>query len=111
MTYDFGDVLVVEFPFTDGSRSKRRPAVVVSAPDYIQRRGDVILMAVTSQTGPADGELEALVLEWRGAGLAKPSALKPVVFTLDKQFIRAKVGALGVDDIARLRALLARIIG
>ena len=32
--YDFGDVILVPFPFTDQSTSKRRPGVVVSSDAY-----------------------------------------------------------------------------
>jgi len=31
---EFGDVLLVPFPFTDQSTAKRRPAVVVSSDAY-----------------------------------------------------------------------------
>jgi mRNA interferase MazF len=54
----FGDVVLVPFPFTDQTASKKRSAVVVSADAYHQRRPDVIVMAVTSQIS---GPLELLV--------------------------------------------------
>ena len=41
--YSFGDVVLVPFPFTDQTASKKRPAVVVSADTYHQRRPDVIV--------------------------------------------------------------------
>ena len=47
IAYSFGDVVLVPFPFTDQTASKKRPAVVVSADVYHQRRPDVIVMAVT----------------------------------------------------------------
>jgi mRNA interferase MazF len=40
--YSFGNVVLVPFPFTDQTASKKRPAVVVSADAYHQRRPDVI---------------------------------------------------------------------
>jgi len=46
--YDFGDVVLVPFPFTDQTTKKRRPAVVVSSAAYNQKRPDIVLMAVTS---------------------------------------------------------------
>ncbi len=58
-SYSFGDVVLVPFPFTDQSASKKRPAVIVSADEYQRRRPDVIVMAVTSQilrpAGTANG--------------------------------------------------------
>lgn len=46
--YSFGDVVLVPFPFTDQSATKRRPAVVVSTRRYHERRPDLIIMAITS---------------------------------------------------------------
>lgn len=47
--YEFGDVVLVPFPFTDQTATKKRPAVVVSSAAYNLNRPDIILMAVTSQ--------------------------------------------------------------
>ena len=47
--YSFGDIILVPFPFTDQSTTKKCPAVVVSSSAYNQNRPDLILMAVTSQ--------------------------------------------------------------
>jgi mRNA interferase MazF len=48
-TYKFGDVILVPFPFTDQSTSKKRPAIVISSDNYNQNKPDIILIAVTSQ--------------------------------------------------------------
>jgi mRNA interferase MazF len=53
------------FPFTDQTASTKRPAVVVSADAYHQRRPDVIVMAVTSQIlWPAGALGEVLIGDW-----------------------------------------------
>jgi mRNA interferase MazF len=49
MPYRFGDVIVVRFPFTDQTATKKRPAVVISSEAYQRERPDLILMAITSQ--------------------------------------------------------------
>ena len=51
--YNFGDIVLVPFPFTDQSTSKKRPAVVVSSFEYNKNRQDLVLMAVTSQSKSA----------------------------------------------------------
>ena len=48
-SYSFGDVVLVPFPFTDQSGSKKRPAVIVSSAAYNQQRPDLVLMGITSQ--------------------------------------------------------------
>jgi mRNA-degrading endonuclease toxin of MazEF toxin-antitoxin module len=51
--YDFGDVVLVPFPFTDQTTTKKRPAVVVSSSVYNRERPDIVLVAVTSQMRPS----------------------------------------------------------
>ncbi len=51
-SFEFGDVVLVPFPFTDQSTAKKRPAVVVSSAAYNAERRDLIVMAVTSQVRP-----------------------------------------------------------
>jgi len=46
--YEFGDVVLVPFPFTDQTSSKKRPAVVVSSVAYHQAHPDLIVMAITT---------------------------------------------------------------
>ncbi len=36
--YEFGDVVLVPFPFTDQTTTKKRPAVVVSSLSYHEHR-------------------------------------------------------------------------
>lgn len=107
----FGDVVLVRFPFTDQIGAKQRPAVVVSSGAYQKSRPDLILMAITSQVRPKLGFGEAILQDWQGAGLLKPSALKPIVFTAEKTIVRKTLGKLSAGDQQVLRKVLAAIIG
>jgi len=69
--YEFGDLVLVPFPFTDQSTTKRRPAVVVSSVAYQRERPDLIILAVTSQVRPGVGVGEVAVTKWKEAGLLK----------------------------------------
>lgn len=77
--FEFGDIVLVPFPFTDQTAIKKRPAVVVSSNAYHRDRPDLILMAVTSQVRPATGIGEIAVQRWKEAGLLMPSVLKPLL--------------------------------
>ena len=107
-TYEQGDVLLVPFPFTDQSATKRRPAVVLSGQAYNQTHRDVILAAVTSRI--AGGSDEVPLNDWRAAGLLKPSVVKPVLSTFDISLVIRSLSALSDRDRARVRALFARIL-
>lgn len=110
-TYNFGDVVLVPFPFTDQTTSKKRPAVVVSSDDYHRERQDLILIAVTSQANPATAFGEMAIANWQATGLLKPSIIKPVLTTIDKGLIIRKLGQLQTLDLQDLRSLLHTILG
>ena len=109
--YEFGDLVLVPFPFTDQSATKRRPAVVVSSPAYHQARPDLLIMAVTSQQPSTLSVGEVQVQDWRGAGLLKPSVIKPVLTTIDPALVLKKLGRLTSTDQAALRQALTTILG
>ena len=81
--YQFGDVVLVRFPFTNQKASKQRPAVVISHSDYNSKRPDVVLMAITSQLDSALSPGDIRIEHWQAAGLLKPSAIKPIFATIE----------------------------
>ena len=109
--YEFGDLVLVPFPFTDQSAIKRRPAVVVSSAAYHRTRPDLLIMAVTSQQPSTLSVGEVQVQDWQGAGLLKPSVLKPVLTTIDPVLVLKKLGRLTSTDQAALRQALTTILG
>ena len=111
MRYSFGDIVLVPFPFTDQSTSKKRPAVVVSSNAYHQARPDLVIMAVTSQLRPTTHFGEVMVQDWQAAGLLKPSAIKPVITTIEQSLVIRAMGKLAPDDGAALRRTIASIFG
>ena len=109
--YEFGDVVLVPFPFTDQSAIKRRPAIVISSAAYHRARPDLLIMAVTSQQPSTLSVGEVQVQDWRGAGLLKPSVLKPVLTTIDSALVLKNLGQLTQSDQAALRQALTTILG
>ena len=104
--YEFGDLVLVPFPFTDQSATKRRPAVIVSSSAYHRTRPDLLIMAVTSQQPSALSVGEVQVQDWQAAGLLKPSVLKPVLTTIDPALVLKKLGRLTSTDQTALRQAL-----
>ena len=107
----FGDIVLVRFPFTSQAASKQRPAVIVSSLAYAHERPDLIVMAITSQLRPTPVLGEVWLRSWKAAGLIKPSAVKPVVATLEQSLIIRTLGALTTEDQEALRLAIGRIIG
>jgi mRNA interferase MazF len=109
MPYEFGDVVLVPFPFTSQTNSKKRPAVIVSSAPYNRTRPDVIVMAVTSQIHVAVAE--AKIAQWQVAGLLKPSVIKPVLATLEQNSVIRQLGSLTAHDQDAVRHLITEILG
>lgn len=108
---DFGDVVLVPFPFTDQTTVKRRPAVIVSSTSYHRTRRDLLILAVTSRSVAAAEDVEVAVSRWREAGLLKPSVLKPVIATIARTLVVRRLGRLVARDRNALRELLEAMIG
>lgn len=60
-------------------------------------------------TGSSFGE--ARIADWQAAGLLKPSAIKPVIFTAEKPIITRTLGRLKASDQEALKKNLAAILG
>ena len=110
MPFEFGDVVLVPFPFTSHSASKRRPAVVVSGARYNQSKPDIVVMAVTSQLRPTATLGDVWVSEWQQAGLLKPSAVKPVFATLEQGLLIRSLGRFVEADRSALAAAISEIL-
>lgn len=113
ITYSFGDLVLVLFPFTNQTASKKRPAVVISSEQYNVERPDIIIMAVSSRIEPESkvAVAEAAVKNWQAAGLLKPSVMKSVLATIEKGLVLKKLGRLEKEDRQALHGILQKIIG
>lgn len=109
MTYSFGDVVLVDFPFSSNIGIKKRPAVVVSSETFNKSKEDLVLLAITSQIDNLTFG-EVLVNNWQEAGLLKPSAFKSVIFTVEKQYVYRTLGKLTTFDKNTLVNCLKQII-
>ena len=111
MQFEFGEVVLVPFPFTSQSGAKQRPGVIVSRVAYNDAKPDVVLMAITSQFRPSPAFGELWLSHWQQAGLLKPSAIKPVFATLEQRLVIRRLGTLHQTDQTVLRDIIVKIIG
>jgi mRNA interferase MazF len=107
MPFDFGDVILVRFPFSSQTNAKQRPAVVISNRHYNNARPDAIAMAITSVVKAGD----AAITDWKEAGLLRESAFKPTFATFEQTLIQRKLGVLSDRDQTALRMLIQDVPG
>ena len=68
-------------------------------------------MAIISQLRHLGKTGEAEVGDWREAGLLKPSLIKPILATIEKNLVLKKLGRLSEMDRHTLRETLRLILG
>ena len=111
MPSDFGDVVLVSFPFTSQTAAKKRPAVVVSNSAYNRQKPDLVIMAITSQLRASASFGELWLSDWSSANLLRPSGIKPVFATIEQNLIQRHLGKLSSRDQAALRHTISSVLG
>jgi mRNA interferase MazF len=88
-----GDIVYINFPFTDLSGTKIRPAVIIEAFDY-----DVIVIFITSKLHQFDKKTDLIVNPDTSNRLKAVSVFKPTkILTLSKKLVVAKTGIIDND--------------
>ncbi len=96
----FGDIVLLKFPFTDAVTFKKRPALVLN--DIGD--GDLLVCRITSQLYETPFDLS--VTDWKKCGLKLPSVIRiHKVATLEKEMVDEIIGKIGdkMKDQVRIR--------
>lgn len=98
-----GEVVSVEFPFTDMLGRKRRPGVVLAAD-----ASDILLARITTHE-PRDS-FDVRIDDWTTVGLPKPSTVRLMKLAcLDARLIHHTIGVLSEGDRIALADAIERI--
>jgi mRNA interferase MazF len=91
-----GDVVVVPFPFSDLTQSKKRPALVIS----VLEGDDLILCQITSQLIKDNYSILIDDKDFKEGSLKQQSNLRPNrIFTADSHVVLYRVGNLKSDKL------------
>ena len=102
-----GDVVTAYLP--GASETKRRPPVVVSTLAYHAARPDVLLALITSQVQDANTEFDAVIYDWREAGLKLPSAMRSFLFSKRAADVQ-RIGRLSNADWTEVQERLRKAV-
>jgi len=101
-SYSKNEIVLVQYPFSDLSGSKVRPAVVINAPHLSQ---DIFIVPLTSKiTSLLKGEF--ILTGWAAAGLNVETAVKRGIYTVKKSLVVAHIGKLTTPDVEQLEQSL-----
>ncbi len=111
ISYDRGDVILVEIAFSGATGSKRRPAVVISTNAFNRAGFKLIVATITSNVLPPFRPGDLLLNDWQEAGLVKPSAVRGVLATVDKSDVMRNLGRLSSGDFGMVERAVGSILG
>jgi mRNA interferase MazF len=110
MSFSRGDVVLVDYPFSDRTGSKVRPALVVQADAFNLRITDTILAAVSRSTHRASGSqlfIDIATPEGVATGLRQDSMIQcENLLTYDQRLIITKIGQLSAPLLERINLCL-----
>jgi len=108
--YNRGDVVLVNFIFTDETGVKKRPAIIISSREYNNNRQEAIISAITSRTERIlTGDY--LIKDWKKAGLISPSLATCIIRTIKQDMISKKLGKVTANDLKQIDKHLKIALG
>ena len=102
-----GDIVVVPFPFSDLTKAKRRPALILAELEG----DDLILCQITSQTIRDKYAVPITDDDFETGGLKQPSNIRPNrIFTADIHIVLYRVGNLKKQKLSDVIESIIEII-
>jgi mRNA interferase MazF len=108
-----GDVVIIDFPYSDRTGSKVRPSLVVQSDTLNPIRDDVILAIITSiSSGRSDTEILIKVTDEPGSGLRFDSYTQcDTLVTLDQTLVLDVIGSLSARAMTNVNRCLKAGLG
>jgi mRNA interferase MazF len=101
---NFGDIVLLKFPFTDGTTLKRRPALIINDFDD----GDLIVCRITNQIYKTKNDI--YIDEWEKSGLKLPSVIRVhKLATLEKHMVELIMGQIEKPTKEKVRKIISKL--
>jgi mRNA interferase MazF len=109
-----GDIVLVDYPFSDRTGSKVRPALVVQTDALNRRIDDTILAAISRSTHRASSTqlfVDLATPEGAATGLRQDSMIQcENLLTYDQRLIIATIGRLSPAQMQKVNACLRQAL-
>ncbi|MBU0592089.1 MAG: type II toxin-antitoxin system PemK/MazF family toxin [Candidatus Micrarchaeota archaeon] len=101
-------IILVPFPFSDQSGTKRRPALIISNDKFDGLSSDIIICAVTSNISNDIYSVKIKPEDWKN-GLYSESCVKVAnICTVDKRLVIKTIGRLSSE---RFKEVMTKVYG
>ncbi len=103
--FNFADIVLVDFPYTNQVQSKLRPSLVL----LDTQDSDLLIARITSKKVKSDYDIE--LTEWEKAGLSLPSYVRiHKIITIEKTLAKLKLGTLQSLDKETVQSSLKHLV-
>ena len=109
------EIILLEFPFTNLRKKKLRPVLIVSNNILNKISNSVVAVQITSNLSSGFKEYNVLLSDsdvnrYEGTQPLYPSLIKPyVIFTIEKQLVKKRIGLLKPHKIKEVKESLKRV--
>lgn len=102
------DVVSIDYPFIEGTESKRRPALVVSTSELAESHGLIwIAMITTAKAGLRNDDI--LISDHQAAGLPEDCVIRVAkLTTMTAAQVARRIGTISMKERTAVSALLKR---
>jgi len=101
---NFGDIVLLKFPFTDENTFKRRPALIIND----CKDGDVIVCRITSRL--YNSKYDIYIDNWDRSGLKVPSIVRVhKIATLEKNMAELIMGKIDESLKVDIRTIISNL--
>ncbi|MFT5206974.1 MAG: mRNA interferase MazF [Candidatus Omnitrophota bacterium] len=107
--YKQGDIVLLEFIFSERVGAKKRPALILSSDIYHQSRQEIIVAAITSNI-KRNLVGDSMISDWKKAGLPKPSIVTGIIQTFKHNLIERQLGSLSDQDYKTVQQNLKKAL-
>jgi len=108
ISFEPGEILLIAFPFSDLTRAKRRPVLVLSNKTHNDASGDFVCCGITSNL---ENKKYSILLDRKDVldgSIPKTSRVKfSKIFTLEKSLVVKKIGRVRGEKFDQVRKALS----
>jgi len=101
---NFGDIVLLKFPFTDTKTFKKRPALIIND----LNDGDIIVCRITSKIYQTS--FDVYIDNWEKTGLKLPSVIRVhKLATLEKDMVELVMGEIDNSLKENIRTIITKL--
>ncbi len=110
INYKPSDIVLVPFPFTDLTTTKKRPAVVISTISPKKFSPICVVAIITSKVDSEEIDGDVRIEEWNESGLLHPSKIRLAkIVSVEAEIIFSKLGSLPKKEWSKTQKALKKL--